>query len=261
MDYKRIRKIKKLERLQKLTEQNVMVKWDICSRHYKEVVKMHMTDFFKAVGPGEQIKGQNTVLDREENTAEKKQQETKEVTIEDNEAALDAFRSDLASSTYRAPEDLAQLVSTEEVTNVKDILAQLKDAELKIAKSNAADAVKELSKKRIRMVKNKCNVKINRLNLEQELELQAEQAKKAKDDTRASELEEQLRRTRSARKSEEYTDVQRAMQEEQLEQQLDKYSIYEQNAYGTAYTRNMYKDMSTSGSFINASVGNFKATM
>lgn len=221
---------------------------------------MRGMDFFKTIGASEQFIEKNTVIDREENLTEKKQK-TEEIAIEDNGASLDAFKSDMASSTYRAPEDLAQLVSAEDVIGVRDILSQLKEAELRIAKSDAADAVKELSQKRIRMVRNKCNVKINRLKLEHELELQAEQAKKVKDDAKVSELESQLKRTRNTRKSEEYTDVQKAMQEEQLEQRLDKYSVYDQTAFGSTYTRNMYQDMSTSGSFINMSVGSFKATV
>lgn len=221
---------------------------------------MRGMDFFKTVRTNEQFTEQNTVVEREENATGKKQS-TEEVAIENNGVSLDAFRSDMSSSTYRAPEDLAQLVSAEDVTGVKDILSQLKDAELKIAKSDAADAVKELSQKRIRMVRNKCKVKINRLKLEQQLELQVKHAKKVKDDVKVSELETRLKRTRNTRKSEEYTDVQKAMQEEQLEQKLDKYSVYEQNTFGSPYTRNMYQDMSTSGSFINMSVGSFKATV
>lgn len=228
--------------------------------NYREVITMYGMDFFKTIGTGKQFTEQNTVLDRDESSVEKKQK-TNEGAMEDNGASLDAFRSDMASSTYRAPEDLAQLVSAEDITGVKDILSQLRDVELKISKSDAADTIKELSKKRIRMVRNKCNIKISRLNLEQELELQVEQAKKVKDDVKVCELENQLKRTRNVRKSEEYTDVQKAMQEEQLERQLDKYSVYEQNSFGSTYTRNMYRDMSTAGSFINMSVGSFKATV
>lgn len=217
-------------------------------------------DFFQTVGTNNQFAENNTTIDREENTIEPKSR-TEETIIDDGKTSLDAYKSDMKSATYRAPEDLAQLVNAEDIKGVKDILAQLKDAEIRIQKSDSADSVKELSQKRIRMVRNKCNVKINRLKLEQALEQQAEQARKVKDDVKSTELENELKRTRNNRKSEEYTDVQNAMQEEQLEQKLDKYSVYEQNASGSPYTRNMYRDMSTTGSFINMSVGNFKSTI
>ena len=114
-------------------------------------------DFFQTVGTNNQFAENNTTIDREENTIEPKSR-TEETIIDDGKTSLDAYKSDMKSATYRAPEDLAQLVNAEDIKGVKDILAQLKDAEIRIQKSDSADSVKELSQKRIRMVRYKCNV-------------------------------------------------------------------------------------------------------
>lgn len=215
---------------------------------------MHMTDFFKTVGVGEQLKEQNTTVDKEENAVEKKQK-TEEAKIEIQETFLDGFASDLSTSVYRAPKDLVQLVNADNVVGIKDVLSQLKSSELEIVKSNANDNIKELSQKRIRMVRDKCHIKINRLNLERKLELQIEEAEKVKDNTKVNELQNELKRRKNVRKSEEYTDVQQAMQEERMKHTLNKYSVYNQGNCGVIYTSNIYQDMNTSGSFININVG------
>lgn len=137
-------------------------------------------------------------------------------------------------TSYGVPLDIQRLLGAETVSNVQDVKEGLKDKELAIANSDMSDADKQISLKKIKIIEEKCNRKMDLLRLELSLKQEMTQAQKEGNTKKVEELKQQYDREKTLRKTEEYTELQRALQKGTYAETQRGYMVYNASQAGSS---------------------------
>ena len=191
----------------------------------------------------------------------KKQTKEKEILVKDNAEKSNEGKNSasgnllqeesmIANDLYKSPNDLSKLASTESISQIKELLIELKKKENEIRKSSINIENRKISLSRVLLVKDRCKIKIRQLKAEKELEEKIGMAGKGKDIHKKERLKEQLVRERRLRQSMEFSYIQSILRKEHLGTEISKYSIYQQNGN----TRNIAGQVNEAGNFIDFNI-------